>query len=66
MVNRTLVGLLAAAAGVAVAAISALANQLDIGEEGFGWKQTAGVFLGAALVLAGTVILARRSRRSLS
>lgn len=64
--NRTIVGLLVAAAGVAVAAISALANQLDIGKEGFGWKQTAGVFLGAALALAGTVILARRSRRSLS
>ncbi len=62
--NQRLVGLLVAAAGIALALISALANQLDIGKHGFGWKQIAGVIVGAGVALAGARLVARTSRGS--
>jgi hypothetical protein len=49
MVNRTLAGLLAAALGIALAVISALADRMDIGKHGFGWKQIAGVIAGVGV-----------------
>jgi hypothetical protein len=64
MGNRTLVGLLVATLGIALAVISALADQIDIGKHGFGWKQTTGVIVGVVLVLAGAALAAVRSNRS--
>jgi drug/metabolite transporter (DMT)-like permease len=62
MVNRTLVGVLLAVLGIALVVISALADQLDLGPHGFGWKQISGVIAGVVLALAG-VGFALRSRR---
>jgi hypothetical protein len=62
MVNRTLVGLLAVALGIALAVISALADRIDIGKQGFGWKQIAGVIAGVGLALAGAGLVGLRSR----
>lgn len=62
MVNRTLMGLLVAAVGIALAIVSALADQLDVGKHGFGWKQTVGVIAGVVLALAGAAFVALRSR----
>jgi hypothetical protein len=64
MGNRTLVGLLVAALGIALTVISALADQIDIGKHGFGWKQTTAVIVGVVLVLAGSGIVGLRSRGS--
>jgi hypothetical protein len=63
MVNRTLVGLLAVVLGIALAVISALADRIDIGKQGFGWKQIAGVIAGVGLALAGAGLVGLRSRR---
>jgi drug/metabolite transporter (DMT)-like permease len=62
MVNRTLLGVLLAVLGIALVVVSALADQLDLGPHGFGWKQTSGVIAGVVLALAGAG-LALRSRR---
>jgi hypothetical protein len=64
MVNRTLVGLLLAALGIALVVISALADHLEIGTHGFGWKQTFGVIAGVVLAVAGAGLAAVRSNRS--
>jgi hypothetical protein len=61
MVNRTLLGVLLAVLGIALVVVSALADQLDLGPHGFGWKQTSGVIAGVVLALAGAG-LALRSR----
>jgi hypothetical protein len=62
MANRTLVGLLLAALGIALVVISTLADQIDIGQQGFGWKQTAGVIVGVALALVGAGLVGLKSR----
>ena len=53
--------------GIALALVSALANTLDIGKGGFGWKQIVGVVVGVALALmgAGLVASGRTSPRRL-
>jgi hypothetical protein len=58
MANRTLVGLLVAALGVALAVISALADRMEIGTGGFGWKQITGIIVGAALAILGAAVAA--------
>ena len=60
--TRTLVGLLVAALGVVLAVISALADQIDIGTGGFGWKQITGVIVGAGVALVGAGLVVRRPR----
>jgi hypothetical protein len=65
MVNRTLVGLVVAVLGVALAVISALADQIgDIGMGGFGWKQITGVIVGAGVALVGAGLVVSGSRGS--
>jgi hypothetical protein len=62
--NRTLTGLVVAALGIALAAISALANQLEIGKHGFGWKQITGIIVGVVIAIAGAAVAAApRARR---
>jgi hypothetical protein len=60
--NRPLVGLLVTVVGITLAVVSALANQLGIGKQGFGWKQIAGTAVGAALACLGAAVAALRSR----
>ena len=57
---KRLVGPLAAALGIALAVISALADRMDIGKHGFGWKQIAGVIAGVGLTLAGAALAGLR------
>jgi hypothetical protein len=55
--GRRAFGLLLAALGLALLLVSALANRLDIGKGGFGWKQIVGVTVGAALAAVGAGLL---------
>jgi hypothetical protein len=65
-VTRKAGGLLLIVLGIALGLVSALANTLDIGMGGFGWKQIVGVVLGVALALFGAgLVLARRAPRRL-
>jgi hypothetical protein len=52
-VKRQVAGLLLVVLGIALALVSGLATTLGIGVGGFGWKQIAGVVVGAALALMG-------------
>jgi hypothetical protein len=55
-------GALFVAAGAIVLAVSALADPIGIGGGGsFGWKQTTGVIVGAALMGIGTLLALRRN-----
>lgn len=59
---RRAFGLLLAALGLALVLVSALANTLDIGKGGFGWKQIVGVIVGVAVAVVGAaLVLARRT-----
>jgi len=52
--ERRLVAWIAVVAGAVLFVLSALADSLGLGDgDGFGWKQTAGVVLGALVVVAG-------------
>ena len=51
--KRQAVGLSLVFLGIALVLVSALANTLGIGMQGFGWKQIVGVVVGAALALLG-------------
>ena len=53
--DKKKLGVLVAAAGVALAVISALADPIGLGaaEKGFGWKQIAGVVVGVAIAAFG-------------
>ena len=46
-----------ALAGVALAALSGLADTLGFGEEGFGDKQMAGLIAGGVIALIGFVMM---------
>ena len=62
--DRARFGLGLIAVGAVLVFIAALADPLGIGgAHGWGWKQTVGVVVGAALILlgAGLAALARRS-----
>ena len=53
------IGLLIVVVGVAAALFGGLADSVNVGRDGFGWKQ--GVLLGVGIVLAviGTVVALR-------
>jgi hypothetical protein len=63
-VKRQVAGLVLVVLGIALALVSALANTLDIGMGGFGWKQIVGVVLGAALALFGVGLVLASTRSS--
>ena len=56
-------GYLVAALGVALAAVSALADPLGIGVAGFGWKQITGTVVGVAAAIVGAWLAATARRR---
>jgi predicted MFS family arabinose efflux permease len=52
--ERRLVAWVVVAVGAVLLVVSALADSLGIGDEdGFGWKQTTGVVVGAAVLVGG-------------
>jgi hypothetical protein len=56
--NRKTVGAIVAVAGVVLLVISALADPIGLGDDGgFGWKQTTGVIVGAALAVVGLALI---------
>ncbi len=56
--SRRSLGSVVTAIGIIVLAISALADQIGIGdEEVFGWQQIGGVVLGAVVAVAGFIII---------
>ncbi len=62
--SRRSLGSALAAIGIVLVAISALADQIGIGdEEAFGWQQIAGVVVGAAVAVAGFIV-ARFAKQS--
>ena len=55
--SRKSVGSAVIAIGIVVLAISALADEIGIGdEEAFGWQQIGGVVVGAIVAVAGFII----------
>jgi hypothetical protein len=63
-VTTRALGITVIAAGALVGLGSALADPLGIGSEtGFGWKQIVGVVVGAAAIVVGAFLTARRGRR---
>ena len=62
--TRQAAGLLLVVLGIALALVSALANTLDIGKGGFGWKQIVGVVVGVALALMGAGLVLASTRTS--
>jgi hypothetical protein len=63
-VTRQAGGLLLVVLGIALGLVSALANTLDIGRGGFGWKQIVGVVLGVVLALFGVGLVLASTRRA--
>jgi hypothetical protein len=49
-------------AGIAIALLSAFANEIGVGSQTdeFGWRQTVGVVVGVLVALGGAVMLMRR------
>lgn len=62
--NRKSLGVLLAVLGAALAVVSALADSVDIGMTGFGWKQVTGVIVGVVVVLVGGFLAFRTPRSS--
>ena len=62
--GRWRVGLLLVALGLGLTLVSALANALDIGAGGFGWKQIVGVIVGAAAAVVGAALVLASRRTS--
>jgi len=60
MSRRTL-GIIVAVLGVALLVISALADVIGIGNPGFGFRQIAGVLVGAAGAIFGGLVTFRDS-----
>ena len=60
--SRTRVGGLLVAVGTVVLVLSAVADWIGVGgdDNGFGWKQTAGVIVGALVIVAGALLVFRR------
>ena len=58
--SRRQVGIVIVLVGVVAALLAALANPLGIGEEGFGWKQTALLVIGIVLIVGGAVLTTLR------
>jgi hypothetical protein len=61
---RRALGLLLAVLGLALVLVSALANTLDIGKGGFGWKQIVGVIVGVAVAVVGAALVLARHTSS--
>ena len=55
-------GLLLVVLGIALGLVSALANTLDIGMGGFGWKQIVGVVVGVAVAIFGVGLVLASTR----
>jgi hypothetical protein len=56
--DRKFVGGIIVAVGVVLLVISALADPIGFGDgDGFGWKQGAGVIIGAALAVIGLAVM---------
>ena len=62
--NRETVGWLLVSAGAVIFLVSALADAIDIGDGGFGWKQTLGVIVGAAIVVVGLALVYLQRREA--
>jgi hypothetical protein len=60
MSRRTL-GIIAAAIGLVIMAVSALADRIGLGAMPavFGWKQVAGAVVGVVLVIGGVLAVRR-------
>ena len=58
------IGPIAVVVGLVIAAVSALADPLGVGEGGFGWRQGVGVGVGIVVAIAGIVLSARAARTS--
>ncbi len=59
--SRTRVGGLLVAVGIVVLVLSVAADWIGLGDsDGFGWKQTVGVIVGAVAIAAGAVVVFRR------
>jgi peptidoglycan/LPS O-acetylase OafA/YrhL len=62
--DRKRLGWALVALGAVLAALSALADALGYGDDGgFGWKQTTGVVVGAAVIVVGVALVYARRRR---
>jgi hypothetical protein len=65
--DRRLLGWILAAAGVVLVLVSAFADQLRLGaQDGFGWRQTAGIVGGIALAGIGALVVRRAGGRTAS
>ena len=62
--TRQAAGLVLVVLGIALALVSGLANTLDIGVGGFGWKQIVGIVVGVALALMGAGLVLASTRTS--
>ena len=52
--DRRLMAWIVVALGAVLLAVSALADSIGVGgDDGFGWKQTTGVVVGAVVLVAG-------------
>jgi hypothetical protein len=59
-VSSRRIGVVLAAVGAIVLAVSALADPLGIGgADGFGWKQIVGMIVGAGVAILGVALAAR-------
>ena len=56
--DRKLAGGIVVAVGAVLLVLSALADQIGIGEEGgVGWKQAAGVIIGGVVIAIGLALI---------
>ena len=55
--DRNLVGGIVTAVGVVLLVLSALADQVGIGDTGFGWQQALGVIVGAVVAVVGMALM---------
>jgi hypothetical protein len=61
MKNNKVIGILMIVLGVALLAVSLLADSLGLGgATGFGWKQILGSVVGAVATIAGLVIVLKK------
>jgi hypothetical protein len=56
--DRKLIGGIVIAVGVVLLVLSALADQIGVGDDGgFGWKQATGVIVGGVLIVIGLALV---------
>lgn len=62
---RKKLGWIVVVVGIVLLLVSALADQIGIGnEDGFGWQQTTGVVVGAVVAVIGAVVARLGGRAS--